>query len=140
MRKLLLVFGAGLVLTACGGEKSEYEKYYDKDYKPEVATAPQTQPEAVPEEVSEFAVGKKLIASSDCKTCHQDEKRIVGPSYIEVAKKYEFNDKNLDYLAQKIIQGGKGVWGEIPMISHPDLSEADAKEMARYVLSLNQEN
>ena len=80
--------------------------------------------------------GKKLIAMSDCLTCHKDDQKVVGPSYVEVAQKYEFNDKNVDYLAGKIIKGGAGVWGQIPMSAHPDLKKEDAEEMARYVLSL----
>ncbi len=81
--------------------------------------------------------GSKLIAMSDCLACHNEEKKVVGPAYVDVAKKYELNDKNVDYLAGKIIQGGKGVWGEVPMTPHPNISEADAKDMARYILSLN---
>ncbi|TPE43764.1 c-type cytochrome [Pontibacter mangrovi] len=80
--------------------------------------------------------GKKLIAMSDCLACHQEQKKLVGPAYAEVAEKYEANDKNIDYLAGKIIEGGSGVWGQVPMSPHPDLSQDDAKEMVRYILSL----
>ncbi|MFD2247801.1 c-type cytochrome [Pontibacter ruber] len=83
-----------------------------------------------------YEKGEKLIAMSDCLTCHKDDQRVVGPSYVEVAQKYEFNDKNIDYLAGKIIKGGAGVWGQVPMSPHPDLKKEDAEEMARYVLSL----
>jgi cytochrome c len=88
------------------------------------------------EEALKYANGEKLIAKSDCLACHKVDQKLVGPAYEEVAKKYEFNDKNVDYLAGKIIQGGAGVWGEIPMTPHPDIKEADAKEMARYILAL----
>ncbi|SFG37482.1 c-type cytochrome [Pontibacter chinhatensis] len=83
-----------------------------------------------------FEKGSKLIAGSDCLACHQVEKKIVGPSYTEVAQKYEFNDKNVDYLAGKIIEGGSGVWGQVPMTPHPNIPKADAQDMARYILSL----
>lgn len=83
-----------------------------------------------------FEKGQKLIEMSDCLACHNIDQKLVGPSYKEVADKYEMNDKNVTYLAQKIIKGGSGVWGQIPMSPHPDLSEGDAKEMAKYVLSL----
>jgi cytochrome c len=83
-----------------------------------------------------YEKGKKLIAMSDCLTCHKDDQRVVGPSYMEVAQKYEFNDKNVDYLAGKILKGGAGVWGQVPMPPHPDLEKENAQEMARYVLSL----
>ncbi|MBA9079722.1 c-type cytochrome [Rufibacter quisquiliarum] len=80
--------------------------------------------------------GAKLIAQSDCTACHRNDQKLVGPAYEEVAQKYEANEKNIDYLAGKIIEGGKGVWGEVPMTPHPGVSEADAKAMAQYVLSL----
>jgi len=83
-----------------------------------------------------FEKGAKLIAGSDCLACHQEEKKLVGPAYVEVADKYAFNDKNVDYLAGKIIEGGSGVWGQVPMTPHPNISKADAQDMARYILSL----
>lgn len=58
---------------------------------------------------------------------------------MDVAKKYEFTKANVDMLADKIIKGGSGVWGEIPMTAHADLSKADAEKMAMYVLSLDGE-
>lgn len=84
----------------------------------------------------QYAKGEKLIAASDCLSCHNVDQRVVGPAYVEVAQKYEFNDKNVTYLAGKIRQGGAGVWGQIPMAPHPNINEEDAKEMARYILSL----
>ncbi|WP_276499193.1 c-type cytochrome [Pontibacter litorisediminis] len=84
-----------------------------------------------------FENGAKLIAGSDCLACHQEKQKLVGPAYVEVAQKYEFNDKNVDYLASKIIEGGAGVWGQVPMTPHPNIKKEDAQEMARYILSLN---
>jgi len=165
MKKILTIFSACALLTACGGEqKSEYDKYYESDYKADTAAASASIPEpkdntrvdkaeattdatandaaadakAAPGQAlaDDDKKGAKLISMSDCLTCHQDDQRVVGPSYVEVAKKYEFNDKNVDYLAGKIIKGGAGVWGQVPMTPHPDIKEEDAKEMARYVLSL----
>lgn len=86
--------------------------------------------------VNAHANGEKLIAQSDCTGCHRIDQKLVGPAYEAVAQKYENNDKDTDYLAGKIIQGGKGVWGEIPMTPHPNLSQEDAKQMAQYILSL----
>lgn len=82
------------------------------------------------------AKGAKLITSSDCTSCHKERERLVGPAYTAVAEKYPSTDANITKLANKIIQGGKGNWGEIPMTPHPDLAVADAKEMAKYILSL----
>ncbi len=86
-----------------------------------------------------IAQGEALVKSSDCKTCHHAVNKIIGPSHTDVAKKYEFTEANVKYLAGKIKTGGSGVWGETPMNAHPDLSDADAEKMARYVLSLDGE-
>jgi cytochrome c len=80
--------------------------------------------------------GEKLIAKSDCVGCHKLDKKLVGPSYLEIAKKYASNEKNINYLSGKIIKGGAGVWGTIPMAGHASLTKADAKSMASYILSL----
>lgn len=80
--------------------------------------------------------GAQLLASSDCLGCHKEHEKLIGPAYADVAKKYTNNEKNIDYLANKVISGGKGVWGDIAMTPHPNLPLADAKEMVKYVLSL----
>ncbi|QMU31441.1 c-type cytochrome [Adhaeribacter radiodurans] len=99
----------------------------------ETAAPAQTKPAAT---AGNFEKGKALLAKSDCLACHKIDQKIVGPAYQEVAKKYEANDKNITYLANKIIKGGAGVWGDVPMSPHPTLSQSDAKSMAQYILSL----
>jgi cytochrome c len=84
----------------------------------------------------DYDKGLNLVATSDCLTCHDINKKITGPSYAEIANKYEVTDANITMLAGKIITGGKGNWGEIPMTPHADLSEEEAKTMVKYVLSL----
>jgi cytochrome c len=79
--------------------------------------------------------GEKLIAKSDCIGCHKIDKKLIGPSYLDIAKKYPLNDKSVNYLASKIIKGGSGVWGSIPMAAHSTLKKEDAKLMAKYILS-----
>jgi cytochrome c len=80
--------------------------------------------------------GEKLIAKSDCVGCHKLDKKLIGPSYVEIAKKYPNNDKSVNYLAGKIIKGGSGVWGSMPMSAHSSLKKEEAKSMATYILSL----
>ena len=84
-----------------------------------------------------YEKGAQLIKSSDCLSCHQEKVKVVGPSYVDVAKKYKPTDDNINQLADKVIKGGKGVWGDIPMTPHPSVSDQDAREMVKYVLSLN---
>ena len=80
--------------------------------------------------------GAKLVAGSTCLSCHKVNEKLVGPAYVDVAKRYPATEANIAMLATKIIQGGKGHWGEIPMSPHPGLAEADAREMVKYILSL----
>ena len=80
-----------------------------------------------------------LATSKNCMACHAVDKKLVGPSYKDVAKKYAGDAKAVDALASKIIKGsevGKGNWGAVPMPPNPQVSEADAKKLAAWVLSL----
>jgi cytochrome c len=119
-----------LIAFSCGSKK---EKAATEDYgaPKEEATTPTTS--------DAIAQGESLVKASDCKTCHHPVNKIIGPAHTDVAKKYEFTEANVKMLAQKIIKGGSGVWGQIPMTAHVDVSEADAEKMARYVLSLDGE-
>jgi len=83
-----------------------------------------------------LARGMKLIEGSDCKACHSLDKKSIGPTYNEVAQKYKGKATALETLTKKIISGGSGVWGEVAMAGHPQLSTADASEMVKYILSL----
>ncbi|MGL6038075.1 MAG: c-type cytochrome [Soonwooa sp.] len=80
--------------------------------------------------------GKSLVEGADCLACHKVNEKMIGPAYEEVAAKYENTPENIDALAEKIIQGSSGVWGNVPMAAHPGLSKENAKLMASYVLSL----
>lgn len=84
----------------------------------------------------DIEAGKGLVGKSDCLACHKLDIKLVGPAYADVAKKYKPTADNIDHLADKIIKGGAGVWGEIPMSPHPGVSTADAKKMAKYILSV----
>jgi len=88
------------------------------------------------QEASLFVLGQKLVAQSDCSACHQIDKQSVGPAYKDVAERYKNEADATAYLAGKIISGGGGVWGEIAMAAHPQLSNSEAEQMAKYVLSL----
>lgn len=118
------------LVVSCGQKK---EKVAAEDYgtPKEEATTPVTG--------DLIAQGESLVKASDCKTCHHPVNKIIGPAHTDVAKKYDFTEANVKMLAAKIIKGGSGVWGQIPMTAHPDISQADAEKMARYVLSLDGE-
>jgi len=80
--------------------------------------------------------GEKLIAKLDCVGCHKIDKKLIGPSYLDIANKYPASEKNITYLSDKIIKGGSGVWGAIPMAPHSSLKKEDAKSIVKYILSL----
>ncbi|SEN76531.1 cytochrome c [Mucilaginibacter gossypiicola] len=81
--------------------------------------------------------GKGLIANSDCKSCHTINKTAVGPSFLAIANRYKMQKGAIDQLSKKIIAGGAGSWGtEHVMSAHPQLSNADTKEIVKYIFSL----
>lgn len=86
---------------------------------------------------AEIAEGKALVAKSDCLACHKLDIKLVGPAYNNVAKRYPATAENYEILANKIIKGGVGVWGQVPMSPHASLAVNDAKKMAKYILSLH---
>ncbi|MEO0473057.1 MAG: carbohydrate-binding protein, partial [Bacteroidota bacterium] len=87
-----------------------------------------------------FLKGYNLIQNSDCWSCHNLKQKSIGPSYEMVSEKYQNDPEALEYLANKIITGGNGVWGEKIMAGHPQHSLEETREMARYILSLADES
>ena len=87
--------------------------------------------------MSAIMEGRNLAASLDCKACHKEAEKSIGPSYKAVAEKYENDPKAKAYLTNKIIKGGGGVWGETAMAAHPDLKQEEADLIVDWVLSLN---
>ncbi|PKO62485.1 MAG: cytochrome C' [Betaproteobacteria bacterium HGW-Betaproteobacteria-18] len=76
-----------------------------------------------------------LAQKKNCMACHAVDKKVVGPAYKDVAKKYAGQDA-VTKLATKVKQGGSGVWGAIPMPANPQVSDAEAKQLVTWVLSL----
>ena len=86
-----------------------------------------------------FATGKRLIELSDCQACHTISQKSIGPTYTDIAKKYEKDNNAQKTLAKKIIEGGGGVWGEQVMAPHPQHKLSEAEDMVKYILSLAKE-
>ena len=76
-----------------------------------------------------------LAQAKNCMACHATDKKLVGPSYKDVAAKYAGQKDAVDKLAGKIQKGGAGVWGPVPMPANTQVSEAEAKKLAAWVLS-----
>ena len=134
MKKLLLAFPVSLcMLLSCGdsGEKKETEKSTTTSETP--AAPAENDKTADPA----YKKGLTLVAKSDCLTCHKVDEPLTGPTYRDVANKYAgMPDTIVSHLAGKIIKGGNGVWGEVYMTPHPQVSKEDAEAMVRYILLL----
>ncbi|MBK6008402.1 c-type cytochrome [Ramlibacter ginsenosidimutans] len=77
-----------------------------------------------------------LATAKNCMACHAIDKKLVGPAYKDVAAKYAGQKDAVDRLAAKIMKGGSGVWGPVPMPANVQVNDAEAKKLAAWVLSL----
>jgi len=131
MKKTLILVCIVSLGVACGSS-SDSKATAGKDTAATVSTDASSQPAgSVANEK-----GLELIGASDCMTCHKLREKNIGPAYSDVAEKYKDVPHAVDTLVQKVIKGGSGHWGVIPMTPHPALQEADVREMVTYVLSL----
>jgi cytochrome c len=89
------------------------------------------------QEGSPEAIGEKLVKVNDCTSCHAPDRPVVGPSYDDIAKRYQGQAGVVDKLAAKVKQGGAGNWGAVPMSPHLDLTNLQLKEMVEWILSLS---
>nr|WP_314543235.1 c-type cytochrome [uncultured Massilia sp.] len=76
-----------------------------------------------------------LAKAKNCMACHAVANKLVGPAYKDVAAKYAGQKGAEDKLVQKVIKGGSGVWGPVPMPANPQVSEAEARSLVKWVLS-----
>jgi cytochrome c len=76
-----------------------------------------------------------LLKKHNCIACHQIDKKVVGPAYKEVAKKYKGQKDIAVKLAEKVKKGGQGAWGPVPMPPNPQVPDADIKKMVEFILS-----
>jgi len=77
-----------------------------------------------------------LAQAKNCMACHGVDNKLVGPAYKDVAAKYKGDKTASDMLAAKIIKGGAGVWGPVPMPANAQVNEAEAKKLAAWILAL----
>ena len=141
MKAYIPFFAAAVLLASCGGNSSS-----DKGSDTTTASADNTSTAANGDLSSnpDYTKGLDLVGASDCLTCHKTSEKLVGPSYQDVANKYAGVDTAVTYLAHRIINGvgtnDKKDWGDETnnaiMTAHPQVSEADAEQMVKYVLLL----
>lgn len=78
----------------------------------------------------------ELAQKKNCLACHAVDAKRVGPAYKDVAAKYADNKDAVALLSAKVIKGGSGSWGVVPMPANPQVSEAEAKTLVQWILSL----
>lgn len=131
MKKTILSFVLIAGLVACGGGSTEGKSE---------TTAQNASINVVVEPNGsnpDYEKGLDLVGKYQCIACHKVDETLTGPSYREVANKYAgAGEAKISELAKKVIAGGSGVWGELPMTPHPNVSEDDAKAMVKYILLL----
>jgi cytochrome c len=79
---------------------------------------------------------QELAQKKACMACHGIDKKIVGPAYLDVAKKYKGQKDAEAKLTQKVLKGGGGVWGTMAMPANTQVNEAEAKQLVKWILSL----
>ena len=134
-KTLAIALSSTLLLGACGNNT---DKTTTKD-----TTATATPGSSALTSTGNAATDKALdlIAASDCTTCHRlheaSQGSSIGPAYDQVAAKYNpAADSTVERLVKKVISGGSGIWGSVPMTPHPTLKADDVKTMVTYILSL----
>jgi len=128
--KLKLIFSACLFIAVTGNNYTAFSQT-----KKTVKTV--TRVSTVTFSKADIAAGQLLISKSDCVGCHSVQNKMVGPAYVTIAQAYPMTEANVTALSQKIINGGSGKWGQIPMTPHPGITSPDAKKIVKYILSLN---
>jgi cytochrome c len=152
MKKVLGTILVGVLFMACGEGKhaavtnttsdSSSKKTVDEIKSNTVTTTAAVETSTSTTETksvvskADIEKGMTLVGKSDCLTCHKLNEKVIGPAYKEVAKKYANTPANIKMLAGKILKGGSGNWGAIPMTAHATLSQADAELMVKYIMSL----
>ena len=126
MKKLLIALFVAGSLCACGGNANEKGRTTSETKTAEIDLSSNP----------DYTKGLELMGKADCQTCHKVNETAIGPSFSSIAAKYPNTPATLDTLAHKIIKGGSGNWGAVPMAAHSNISVADATAMVKYILLL----
>ncbi len=122
-----------IVLVACQSNKPTDNIVTDVNTN---AIIPQISTDSNSKATDSKSSAEILMEKSDCYTCHSMDTKLIGPSFIEISEKYKNTKDDVQKLSDKIINGGSGVWGEVPMQAHSQMSKEDAAEMVKFILSI----
>ena len=135
-KRIIITLCLLLLLWGCGGSSGMRESANDSSA---VDNGTGTKPDSSVVEANTISIatssdkGADLIVKNDCRNCHKEREKLIGPAFSEIAKRYGHYD--IDPLAAKIIKGGSGHWGDAAMSPHPSLSMIDARVIVRFILS-----
>lgn len=149
MKNLLIILTLGILFASCGGNSGNTEKPADSTVGSTPSVAIDSSKAKGDSSSSSGAgggaakqvsiatssdPGADLIVKNDCRNCHREREKLIGPAFLDIAKKYKQVD--VDSLAAKIIRGGSGHWGDAAMSPHPSLSMDDAKVIVKFILTI----
>ncbi|NQU49426.1 MAG: PQQ-dependent sugar dehydrogenase [Planctomycetes bacterium] len=126
------------VFDAEDGDASQFSASMLQKVSVEVTTYASSMPSDRASQAESSSPGRNAIAQSDCFNCHAMNRRVVGPSFMDVAARYRGENTALDDLASKVRLGSTGTWGAVPMLPHPQHSLAQTRQMVAWILELNQ--
>jgi cytochrome c len=135
-KRLRIILCVSFLVVGCGGISTNQKKPIDSASVDSKAGA--KTPDSVNENSNAISIltssdeGAELIVKNDCRNCHKEREKLIGPAFSDIAKRYGHYD--IDSLAAKIIKGGSGHWGDASMSPHPSLSMADAKAIVKFIL------
>src|SRR5688500_11770750 len=130
MKKVFLTLSVISILVACGSNEAGNAPAETSGTATEAPAETTTANEPAVVDLSsnpDYKAGLALEAKSDCATCHKLDDKLVGPSFRDIANKYTSDEATVSMLADKIISGGAGNWGQVPMTPHPNISKEDAQ-------------
>jgi cytochrome c len=135
-KRLIIMLCVSFLAAGCGGNSTNQESSTDSELADSEART--KTPDSATENSNTISIatstdeGAALIVKNDCRNCHKEREKLIGPAFSEVAKRYGHYD--IDSLAAKIIKGGSGHWGDASMSPHPSLSMTDARVIVRFIL------
>jgi cytochrome c len=136
IKRTIIVLGLSLLVAGCAGDSTNQKNSIDSALvDSDAGTKTQDSADENSNTISIMTStdeGAELIVKNDCRNCHKEREKLIGPAFSDIAKRYGHYDINS--LAAKIIKGGAGHWGNDRMGPHPSLSMADARAMVSFIL------
>jgi cytochrome c len=136
IKRIAILLCVPVLLSSCGGNGRNQESANDSSALNSGSSTKTSDSSGAKSSTISIATstdkGADLIVKNDCRNCHREREKLIGPAFSDVAKRYRASDT--DTLAAKIIKGGSGHWGDAAMSPHPALALSDAKTIVKFIL------